>query len=67
MICVALPVVVCMALLCDLTCGVWHYCVILRVVCMALLCDLSVVCVELFCHLTCGICDITCRMYGIIV
>jgi len=56
-----------MALLCDLTCGVWHYCVILRVVCMALLCDLSVVCVELFCHLTCGICDITCRMYGIIV
>ena len=46
--------VVCMALFCDLTCGVcvcvcvWHYCVILCVVCMAL-------------------CDLTCGMYGIIV
>jgi len=58
-----------MALLYDLTCGmygiivwpylwyVWRYCVILLLVC-----------VELFSHLTCDICHITCcGMYGIIV
>ena len=57
MVFVTLPVVVYMALLCDLTCGVcvWNYSLTSLVVSVTLP---VVVCMALFCDLTCGVYDL---------